>query len=264
VQKRVLQKIVRRGRRAAPAGLFVLVLLTAGCASGTPDVSETPRRDLAGRPAVPTSAPPGSTAVPTSAGTLTAPSGSSSPTTAVPAASSPAHEQAGGAPRAGSPPYRVVASISDPRGDQGLDGPAYGDLRLVQMEDDGTSARVTVTLDGTLPPRPVSRESLGIGVDLYARTTQTEGDYQLFADGGPDGWFAYLETPRGFVRYPGTFALSGAQLVFTVPWTSLGARTSGAFSAFADWTQGGKAGTLGGNANSHDDAPALGSKAWSR
>jgi len=154
--------------------------------------------------------------------------------------------------------------LTDASGDQGLDGPTYGDLREVRIEDDGTRARVTVTMGGALPAHPVSRESLGIGVDLYGRTTQTESDYQLFADGGPDGWFAYLETPRGFVKYPGTFALSGARLVFTLPWSSLGSRTSGAFSSFADWTQGGKAGTLGGNASSRDDAPALGSKAWSR
>jgi hypothetical protein len=158
----------------------------------------------------------------------------------------------------------VVASLPDARGDEGLDGPAYADLRQVVIEDDGTSARVTVTLDGALPARPVSRESLGIGVDLYARTAQAEGDYQLFAEGGPDGWFAYLETPRGFVRYPGTFAVSGTRLVFTVPWQSLGSRTSGALSAFADWTQGGRAGTLGGNASSRDDAPAVGTRAWSR
>ena len=156
----------------------------------------------------------------------------------------------------------MVATLDDAKGDQGLGGPAYGDLRSVVLASNGSNLRVTVTLAGALPPRPASRESLGIGVDLYQRTTQTESDYQLFADGGPDGWFAYLQTPRGFVRYPGTFGLTGAQLVFTVPWSSVGSRTSGAFSAFADWTQGGRAG-LTGNPSSHDEAPTLGNRAYS-
>jgi hypothetical protein len=158
----------------------------------------------------------------------------------------------------------VVAVLPDRGDDQGIDGPGYADLRQVRVEDDGTHARVTVTLGGALPRSPATRESLGIGVDLYASQRQTESDYQLFADGGPDGWFAYLQTPKGFVKYPGTFALSGATLVFTVPWSSIGNRTAGAFSAFADWTQGGRPGTLGGNASSHDDAPTLGSTAYAR
>ena len=157
-----------------------------------------------------------------------------------------------------------MGSLDDRAGDQGLDGPAYGDLRAVQLASDGTRLRVTVTMGSALPAQPASRESLGIGVDLYQRTTQSESDFQLFADGGPDGWFAYLQTPRGFVRYPGTFALSGARLVFTVPLSSVGSPSHGAFSAFADWTQGGRAGALGGNANSHDEAPTLGNRAWSR
>ena len=239
---------------------MLLASLLCSCSGGTPEVSETPRRDLAGRPETPlvTIAPAPSTTIAISPPVV--PSTAPSPTVS---AMTPA--TAGSpAPLASSPPYRVVAVLTDPSGDQGVEGPAYGDLREVRIEDDGTQARVTVTMAGELPARPASRESLGIGVDLYARTTQTEGEYQLFADGGPGGWFAYLETPRGFVKYPGTFALSGARLVFTVPWSGLGSRTSGAFSAFADWTQGGKAGTLGGNANSRDDAPAVGSKAWSR
>jgi hypothetical protein len=131
------------------------------------------------------------------------------------------------------------------------------------MATNGTNLWVTVTMSAALPARPASRESLGIGVDLFRQVTQAESDYQLFADGGPDGWFAYLQTPRGFVRYPGTFALNGAQLAFTVPLSSLGSPSKGAFSAFADWTQGGQAG-LTGNPSSHDEAPTLGKQAYSR
>jgi hypothetical protein len=151
-----------------------------------------------------------------------------------------------------------VGSVSDTSGDQGLEGPTYADLRTVRVEDDGTHARVTVTLGAALPLNAKARESLGFGVDFSRTALQNESDYQLFADGGTDGWFAYLQTPKGFVRYPGSFAISGTRLVFTVPWSALGGRRQGRFSAFADWSQGGRPGTLGGNATSQDLAPELG------
>jgi len=224
-------------------------------------VSDTPRRDFAARPQVltPSSTP---TAGAPSASAQASRGSASSPGT--PGATPSTSPSPGTRPSAASSSYRVVGVLEDRSGDQGLDGPAYADLLSVQLADDGTRLRVTVTMGGALPLQPASRESLGIGVDLYQRTTQTESSYQLFADGGPDGWYAYLQTPRGFVRYPGTFALAGARLVFTVPWSSVGSPSRGAFSSFADWTQGGRAGTLGGNANSHDEAPALGNRSWSR
>lgn len=158
----------------------------------------------------------------------------------------------------------MVATLTDPRDDQGAEGPAYADLLGIVFEDDGRNARVTIRMRGALPAPTASRESLGLGVDLYSGATQTESDYQLFADGGPDGWFAYLQTPQGFVRYPGTFDVTGDHVAFTVPWSSLGDRSSGWFSSFADWTHGGTAAPLGGNRSSQDRAPASGSQAWSR
>ena len=138
--------------------------------------------------------------------------------------------------------------------------PAYGDLRSITIEDDGDRARVTVHLGAALPARGASGEAIGIGVDLYRTATQQESDYQLFADGGPDGWFAYLHTPKGFVRYPGSFALTADGLTFTVPWSALGAPSQARFSAFADWTQRRTTGNAAGN----DRAPLAGSAAFRR
>lgn len=182
--------------------------------------------------------------------------------TAAPSASP--HAVTGSATRSAAPPYRSVVVLDDRTGDQGLQGPSYGDLLRVEVADDGHDARVTVVLAGTLPVRAAARESIGVGVDFFSSATQRSSDYQLFADGEPDGWFAYLDTPRGFVRYPGTFAVGGTRIVFTVPWSALGGRSRGYVSAFADWTQGGQAATLGGNAASNDRAPAIGSTAYAR
>lgn len=264
-----------------PTGLAAVLLLVTGCASqGPPTISDTPRRDLAGRPAT---SLPLTTRSPTPTCLGGTPSDASrarewaarcqdrsgggrgvAATGPAAATTTTASERAGAHPGAAAPSYRVVATLTDASGDQGLEGPGFADLRRVTLEDGGPTARVTVEVGAGLPAHAASRESLGLGVDLYDAATETESHYQLFADGGPDGWFAYLHTPQGFVRYPGTFAVTGDRLVFTVPWSSLGGRTSGWFSSFADWTRGGTAGTLGGNRASRDDAPGLGSRSWSR
>jgi hypothetical protein len=157
-----------------------------------------------------------------------------------------------------------VALLDDMARDHGGEGPPYADVRRVVLLDDGSRSRIVVTMSGTLPLRPAAAEAFGIGVDLYATSGQFESDYQLFADGGPDGWFAYLHTPKGFVRYPGTFAVDGRTLVFTVPWGDVGGRRSGYFKAFADWTSGSTPGTLGGKAAANDRAPLAGTASYER
>jgi hypothetical protein len=97
-------------------------------------------------------------------------------------------------------------------------------------------------------------------VNFYRSISQFESDYQLFADGTPDGWFAYLHSPKGFVRYRGTFELTSDGLRFTVPWSSLDNRTAGTFAAFDDWSQR----RASGNAAANDRAPLLGNTSYAR
>ena len=256
----------RWGSPAGPSAVLVLSLLLTGCAFGDPpETSERPRRDLAARPepvpsgAVPATASPGTTTAPgavpsagspTSTAATTRPGATATPSAAAPATPVPAPE--------GEGPYRQVGTVSDLRGDQGREGPGYADVLGVLLEDDGTRLRATVRTGGTVPLQPAAGEVLGIGVDLYDRSGEFESDYQLFADGGADGWFAYLATPKGFVRYPGRFVITGDQLVFTVPWSAVGGRRDGWTKAFVDWTREG-GGTLGGNATANDRAPLTGS-----
>lgn len=250
----------RRGCPAGPTALLALVLLT-GCALGdAPVASDLPRRDLGARPE-PVAADvlgPAPSAAASSA------SGSPVPPTAARPATSTASASASGAPVPAPPgegPYRPVGSLTDLRGDHGREGPAYADVVGVLLEDDGTRLRATVRLGGTVPARPAADETLGIGVDLYDRSGELESDYQLFADGGADGWFAYLSTPSGFVRYPGRFSIADDSLVFTVPWSSVGGREDGWTKAFADWSGTG-GGTLGDHATSNDRAPLASSTGY--
>lgn len=258
-----------RGRRGFPAGLSAVPVLTAvlavllsGCAVGEPTASSTPRRELAVRPepVVTTSAAPLSSTAASSA--PTAPETSTSAPTRAPSATATAAPAVAPAEPIAAPPgegpYRTVGTVTDPGRDHGTEGPTYADVVGVLLEDDGTRLRATVRMSGTVPLRPATAEVLGVGVDLYDRSGKFESDYQLFADGGDDGWFAYLSTPEGFVRYPGRFQITGDQLVFTVPWSAVGGRRDGWTKAFADWTRDG-GGTLGGNATANDRAPLAGS-----
>jgi hypothetical protein len=257
-----------KGRWGSPAGpstvLVLLAVLLSGCAVGEPDVSATPRRELAARPEASAGTPVAPRPSSTASAAPTAPGPSASegtdprpPGAAATTAPTVARPQPVAAP-AGEGPYRAVGSLTDLRDDHGREGPSYADVVGVLLEDDGTRLRATVRMGGAVPLRTATAEVLGVGVDLYDRSGEFESDYQLFADGGDDGWFAYLSTPEGFVRYPGRFQITGDQLVFTVPWSAVGGRRDGWTKAFADWARDG-GGTLGGNATANDRAPLAGS-----
>jgi hypothetical protein len=257
-------------KRTLPV-ILVAAALVSGCAAGggVPETSETPRRDLAETPAslAPTNPatggekpgkgqPSGSTSTDPSGNGTTGPGNGGSPDVG-----GADKGDGGGVPVAPTGPFRMFATMDD-RSDTGFSTPDYADLRYVVLASNGVDLRVTVGVDATLPRTVGSDEVMGIGVDLYPERTQRESDYQLFVDGQPEGWFAYLQTPRGFVRYPGTFALGGNRLVFTVPLSSVGAPTTGRFSAFVDWSR--KADGLTGNKASNDYAPTLGTKRYTR
>ena len=107
----------------------------------------------------------------------------------------------------------------------------------MHLDLSATELRVVVQLRGPAPARLAAAEQVGLGVDLLRDPNAQESDYQLFVDGGPDGWFAYLDTPTGFVRYPGSFTIDGAQLTFALPASSVQGPSLRAFSAFCDWTR---------------------------
>lgn len=105
----------------------------------------------------------------------------------------------------------------------------------MRIEDDGASARITVDVDAALPNPMPAGEQIGVGVDLYRGAGAAESDYQVFASGTEDGWFAYLHTPKGLVDYPGSFQLGANRIVFTLRWSSLGNLAGSRFRAFLDW-----------------------------
>jgi hypothetical protein len=251
------------GRRLPPlSGFLVVALLAGGCAVG-PDYSAEPRDDLAGKARVEQSHPsatpghakrdrkhrrPASGHSSASASATAAPtSGSAGP------AGQPTGSASSGAVPPPAPGWSRAASYSDGVGDLGLTGgPSYADLTGVAVDDNGATARFTVTVAGRLPASLPNGEVEGIGLDLF-RGGGNESDYQLFLDCG-DGWRAFLQTPRGFIAFPGTLTVRDQSLVVEVPWSSIGGRSSVGLSAFADWS---RDGTLV-NDSSQDAAPNRG------
>ena len=247
--------------------MLAAVLALSACAVGGHDSpSDRPRRDLAGRPESlaplpPLSAPPAGRPSGTASSGASRGPGASSGVPSGPAGSTAPAGPGGGPGRSSAPAaFHSVATATDSAHDAGAVTPPYADLRAVTIEDDGTNARVTVRFAGAVPAALPGNETEGVGVDFYRDVTRTESDYQLFADGEPDGWYAYLQTPKGFVKYPGRFGIGGDSLVFTVPWSALGSPRSGRFAAFADWTRSAAAANVSGE----DHAPDLATAPFSR
>jgi hypothetical protein len=206
-------------------------------ADDVPEVSREPLPGLAERPSGQVEAPAEATAtaptrdatdVTTSNGTPATGTGPTTTTTTSADRAAPSTEPGSARPR-----MRTL-QVDDPAGDAGVGAPKYADGILLTIEDLGDGARVTVRLAAALPAELADQEVIGIGVDFF-RSNSSESDYQLFADGGSDGWRAFLQTPEGFVRYPGAFRLTGDQLQFEVPWSSLGGAPTGSVRTFVDW-----------------------------
>lgn len=138
--------------------------------------------------------------------------------------------------RGPQPAFRVVGSRSDATGDSGIEGPDYGDAVEVLVQARGDTARISVEFAADVPEHLGDDEVMGVGVDVFRPGNEGDSDYQVFADGGPEGWFAYLETPEGFVRYPGRFLLAGSRMTWELPWSAVGDLARGEFRAFADWS----------------------------
>ena len=141
-----------------------------------------------------------------------------------------------GAKSGDSVDWDELARTGDGTRDHG-NGPEYADITAFTVQDSGEHAMVRVTVAGVLPGRLVTGEVQGVGVDVF-RSDDMESDYQVFFDGGTHGWRAFLQTPDGFVEFPGTFEVSGRTLTAVVPWESLGGREDASVSAFADWSSG--------------------------
>lgn len=221
--------------------LAVIVAVLAGCAQ--PEAAPTPQPvpELAVEPSVTDqeAAPLIRAAPPTPGASATdAPRASPAPT-ATPADGDdapapepqPTRTAAGGQPAPIAPV--VLLSVGDRASDHGPEGPDWTDLTAVELAELGNDLRVTLQFAGALPSTPAEGEVPLIGVDIG---TGDDG-YQLFIEGGGQSWEAYLQTPQGFVEYPGTFRLGGRSIVLQVPFNAVGSPTRAPVTVFVEWSR---------------------------
>ena len=149
--------------------------------------------------------------------------------------------------------YRTAGTGSDRRGDHGADGPGYADLVTLTVDRGTRTMRFVIDMGGNLPAALAAGEVEGIGVDLF-RGLGLESTYQVFVDGGSDGWRAFFQRGTEFVQYPGTFRLGGGKLELVVPLSAFADGEPERASTFADWSER----TGSGNRNSEDHLPELG------
>jgi hypothetical protein len=143
-----------------------------------------------------------------------------------------AERDAAGPPASTSEPI-VLLSVGDRTGDHGPEGPAWADLTAVEFVELGNDLRVTLQFAGALPATPAEGEVPLIGVNIG----EGEDGYQLFVEGGGQSWAAYLQTPQGFVQYPGTFQLGGRSIVLQVPFNAVGSPTRAPVRVFVEWSR---------------------------
>jgi hypothetical protein len=229
--------------RLAIVAAVSAVLLGACVRQPKPASDAGPPKDLGERAVFETTtttiAPDGSAPPPSSGAAPTTTAASSAATTAGRGATTTTTARggtSGGTSVTSTPSKPLGGTVTDRSGDNGLESPDYADVVSVALEDTGRELRATITFTSGVPRTLAQGEVMGVGVDLF-RTNERESDYQLFATGRADGWTAYLDTPDGFVKYPGSFTISGTTLVFSVPWTSVGGHAPATFSTFADWSK---------------------------
>ncbi len=206
-----------------------------------PELAATAAPLTPGEVSLPPTAPGEPGAAPSDTPDVTPPTASETSTPATPRPAEPAATGPGSEPTAppaeasSEGPPRVLADASDRAGDAGVEGPRWADLTRLAVLTAGDDLIVVVELADTAPEQLDEGEVVGIGVDLFRPGTGESG-YQLFVDGGSDGWHAYLQTPEGFVAYPGTFAVGGSRLELQVPWRAVGDPREAEVRAFLDWS----------------------------
>jgi hypothetical protein len=132
--------------------------------------------------------------------------------------------------------WHQLAGLEDPVADHG-NGPAYADLTGFTFSERDGKLATSIDVAAVVPGQLADREVQGVGIDFY-RSSSDESDYQIFLDGGSRGWRAFLQTPDGFVDFPGTFSVHGRTLDVVVPWTAVGGRENAQVGVFSDWSSG--------------------------
>lgn len=143
------------------------------------------------------------------------------------------------------PPSRVgerfrhaSARVEEPNPDAYRQGvpPSYAEILLVEIEGLGEDIAFELTFDGN-PPERMTDDSTYMMVGWSVTGREDEDGYGFGARATSQGWETYAGNKQESQPYPGTFAIDGNQMTFTLPWKYLkGPRSFGWFATSA-WVQ---------------------------
>lgn len=135
--------------------------------------------------------------------------------------SAPGDFDGGDAPRTGIDPSlaRASASSEDPSNDAKSQGvaPPFTEVVGAGVQGLGKNVRFTITFAAEVPER------LGAGqymVMAFGVTGRKEGEgFAVGAVGDPKGWKPYAGADNKSDEFPGTFEISGNDVIMVIPWS---------------------------------------------
>lgn len=123
----------------------------------------------------------------------------------------------------GTDPRTASVVVTEPDPDQEKSGivPDYSDIVTVRVEGLGSRVRFTLTFRGALPEKmPDDKTYMVAGIGITDKNR--DKGYAFGASADESGWKAYGESKDETGEYPGTLSVSGADVVFTLPWAAIG------------------------------------------
>ncbi|HEX2196618.1 MAG TPA: hypothetical protein VHJ76_06805 [Actinomycetota bacterium] len=122
----------------------------------------------------------------------------------------------------GADPRNATVLITEPDPDAEKTGvtPDYADILSAKVKGTNADVRFTITFRGTLPQKmPDDKTFMVAGIGLTAPKGRQQG-YAFGASADHTGWKAYGGGKEGR-DYPGEMTVSGATVVFTIPWSAV-------------------------------------------
>lgn len=126
------------------------------------------------------------------------------------------------APTSGIDPSlaRASASIEEPNPDAQKSGPVapdYAEAMQATLQGLGNDVRFTMRFGGNLPSAVTKGQYMVLALGVTGRK---EGQgYAIGATCDENGWKPYAGAKTKRMKFPGTFEISGNEMIFTVPWS---------------------------------------------
>ena len=140
-------------------------------------------------------------------------------------------------PRSGIDPSLADASsrVEEPGSDAKKSGlpPSYAELLSAEIKGIGDDFRLTLTFDGDIPERLPEDTFMVMGLGVTGRE-EDEG-FAFGVNGDSKSWRPYSGAKGRGSEFPGTFEISGNQVIMVLPWSTVEGPRRFEWYANASW-----------------------------